>query len=222
MKLGRYLVGTLLLGALGAAGALAVKAVKLLRPTKGQRIATYVKPRRALLVVDVQEDFTGGQGGKKPLFADAGPFVERINRIIAGALQQDMLIVYVGHEWPKTLLNRLLGRGRALAGSDGARLDARLHFISPHYFAKCRADAFSNRELEELLVAQQVDELFLVGLDAAYCVYRTAQGAVNRGYKVHVVDDAVLTLTKKTQAELVEQYRNAGIATVESKWLIRE
>ncbi len=222
MKLGRYLLGSLLLGVVGAAGTLALKAARTLMPTKGKKIATYLKPRSALLVVDIQEDFTGERNGKKALFPETASFISLANRVIEGAVKQDMLVVYIGHEWPDTLLNRLLGRGRAVAGSDGARLDGRLKVVSPHYFPKCRADAFSNRDLEELLIANQVDEIFLLGLDGAYCVYRTAQGAVNRDYKVQVVDDVVLTLTKKSRQELVDQYRKAGISTVESKWLIRD
>ena len=222
MKLGRYLIGTLLLGVAGAAGTLAVKAAKALLPTKGKKITTYLKPRRALLVVDIQEDFTGDKGDKAPLFPDTGEFLQLANRVIDGAVKQEMLVVYIGHEWPDNMMSRVLGRGRAVSGSAGAKLDARLQIVSPHYFAKCSADAFSNQHLEELLIENQVDEIFILGLDAAYCVYRTAQGALNRDYKVHIIDDAVLTMTKKTRAELVEKYRKAGIATVESKWLIRE
>lgn len=222
MRLGRYLIGTLLLGLAGAAGTLAVKAAKALLPTKGRKIASYLKPRRALLVVDIQEDFTGEQNGKAPLFPESGEFLRLANRVIEGAVKEDMLVVYIGHEWPDNMMSRVLGRGRAVSGSEGAKFDSRLTVVSSHYFAKCRADAFSNRQLEELLVENQVDEIFIMGLDAAYCVYRTAQGALNRDYKVHIVDDAILTVTKKTRQELVEKYRKAGITTVESKWLIRD
>ena len=85
-------------------------------------------------------------------------------------------------------------------------------------FAKNRTDAFSNRQLEQFLIDQQVTELYLVGLDAAFCVYYTALGALNRGYNVTVVSDAVMT--GRNMAHVIERYRKKGIAVMESREVV--
>jgi len=65
--------------------------------------------------------------------------------------------------------------------------------INGNDFTKRISDSFSNPQLDAFLIRNRVDELYLVGLDASYCVHKTALGALNRGYKVTVVDDAVLS-----------------------------
>ena len=54
-------------------------------------------------------------------------------------------------------------------------------------------DAFSNPQLGEWLAARKVGRLRLVGLDGCFCLQSTAHGALNRGYAVEIVEDAVLT-----------------------------
>ncbi len=66
-----------------------------------------------------------------------------------------------------------------------------------------------------LALDRQVDQLFLVGVDAAFCVYYTALGALNRGYKVTVVTDAVMSRCK--MEGVLEKYRRKGIDIITSK-----
>jgi nicotinamidase-related amidase len=87
--------------------------------------------------------------------------------------------------------------------------------VNGNDFAKNRTDAFSNRQLEQFLIDRQVEEIFLVGLDAAFCVYYTALGALNRGYRVTVVTDAVLTGRDMTR--VLRRYREKGITVMNSR-----
>lgn len=69
-----------------AAGALLFITVrKMYTPTTGPKIASYVKPAKALLVIDVHEDYTGVSGGKEPQYRNVGPQIDRINRLIEKA-----------------------------------------------------------------------------------------------------------------------------------------
>jgi len=54
--------------------------------------------------------------------------------------------------------------------------------------------------------------------DAAYCVHKTALGALNRGYKVTVVDDALMT--RKNLSDVLKQYEKDGIPTITSGKMI--
>lgn len=87
--------------------------------------------------------------------------------------------------------------------------------VNRNDFTKRISDAFSNPLLDELLIRNQVNELFLTGLDAAYCVHTTAQGGLNRGYKVTVVRDAILT--QKNMDAVLKRYKKDGIATITSE-----
>ena len=56
----------------------------------------------------------------------------------------------------------------------------------------------------------QVDEVVIVGLDAAYCINATIQGALNRGYRVTVVPEGIATESRKPVASYLEHWRRAG------------
>ena len=194
----------------------AVKVAASLRPTRGTRIDPAENPRQALLVMDIQEDLTGSTAHPRFGYKNTGPFIATVSRVIKAASAQGMVVVYIGHECPDTLMCRVARGGRLIKGGEGTRQDDRLLVASSHYFPKERADAFSNRDLEKFLAARRVGEVFIVGLDAAFCVYKTALGAVNRGFKTAIITDAVITLTKKTPAKLAATYRRRGIAPVDS------
>jgi Amidases related to nicotinamidase len=87
-------------------------------------------------------------------------------------------------------------------------------------------DSFYNPKLDEFLTEQRVNELYLAGLDPEFCVYSTARGALNRGYKVNVITDAILSWrdsirvwTKKNNERIFEKYRKDGKKLISGKEL---
>jgi nicotinamidase-related amidase len=56
----------------------------------------------------------------------------------------------------------------------------------------------------------------VVGVDAEYCVYQTAKGALNRGYKVMVVKDAIGLLREDKWGKILNKYKDNGISVIES------
>jgi nicotinamidase-related amidase len=98
-------------------------------------------------------------------------------------------------------------------------IDRRIKLINGNDFEKNRTDAFSNRQFEQLLIDRQVNELYLVGVDAAYCVYYTALGGLQRGYRVNVVSDAVAS--RSDMAVVVERYKRKGIRVLTSAELMQ-
>ncbi|ABQ24384.1 cysteine hydrolase family protein [Geotalea uraniireducens] len=187
-------------------------------PTKGKRIEAYPHPTKALLVMDIQESGGGSNRQSIPLSTSTplGAMIAASNRVIDWFDQAGMEVAYIRQVFGNDLITRLHG-GRILAGRLEPRIDRRIMIINNNDFKKNRTDAFSNPKLEQFLIARQVDEVFLVGLDAAFCVYYTALGALNRGYKVTVIQDAVLT--GRDMAKVLERYRQNGIRIINSREL---
>lgn len=181
-------------------------------PTRGRRIGNYAAPTRALLVLDIQES---GHAPDLPFPAGTklGRMITSVNRLIDCFGATGGQVAYIRQVFSNNFVTRLHG-GRILAGRLEPRICRWVKVVNGNDFAKNRTDAFSNRQLERFLIERQVDELFLVGLDAAFCVYYTALGALNRGYRVTVVSDAVMT--GREMNKVLERYQRKGIAVISS------
>jgi nicotinamidase-related amidase len=192
-------------------------AKKIYTPTQGVKISKYDNPRKALLVIDVQEDFSGLKGKQPVPLKNVGEQIAVINGLIDNASKSGMEVVYIRQIFDDNFITRNF-IGRAIEGQAGVELDGRVRVVNKNDFTKKIADAFSNPELDKFFIGNRVDELYLTGLDAAYCVYYTAMGAKNRGYKFAVVKDAVMT--QKKMADVLKQYDKDGISIVTSKDII--
>ena len=178
--------------------------------TTGKKILPYDTPHKALLVLDLQEGY-GGTNPRQPATAPAaGGLLDTVNRLIVTAAETGMEVVYVRQVFSNNMFVRMHGGRRV----EKVIVDRRIVKINTNDFEKSRTDAFSSRDLERFLVEHQVDELYLTGVDAAFCVYYTALGALNRGYKVAVVRDAVAS--RSDMNTLIERYKRKGIGIVTS------
>jgi len=182
--------------------------------TRGRKIATYPNPRKALVVLDIQEGYSGTEARRPVTAPPATGMLATVNRLIDMASESDMEVAYIRQVFSNNLFVRLHG-GRRVGK---VMIDRRIKVINGNDFEKNRTDAFSNRRFEQLLIDRQVDELYLTGVDADYCVYYTAIGALNRGYRVVVVTDAVASRHK--MADVLERYRRKGIGVMTSEQLI--
>lgn len=182
--------------------------------TKGKRIGTYRNPRKALVVLDIQEGYAGTNARQPVTAPPASGIIATVNRLIDLATVSGMEVAYVRQVFSNNLFVRLHGGRRA----GKVIIDRRIKVINSNDFEKNRTDAFSNRRFEQLLIDRAVDELYLTGVDAAYCVYYTALGALNRGYRVVVVTDAVAT--QQNMSEVLDRYARKGIGVITSEQLI--
>ena len=179
-----------------------------MRPTTGPRIAAYPSAKTALLVIDVQEDYTGPHA-KKP-YRDGQRIIAASNALLSRAETKGILVVYIQNVIEDPLASFLMG-GVNAPGAPGTEMDRRLVKVpGARTFTKHRSDAFSTRELDDYLRAQQVDHLLITGLDAAYCVNATVRGALNRGYKVTVYSEGIATESRTPVGKLVEDWRTRG------------
>jgi nicotinamidase/pyrazinamidase len=201
------------------AGLLAAVMIYMLNPTRGRKIEKYENPQQALLVIDIQEDYTG-TAAKRPFpYKNSENLIASVNALIDDAARKKVLIVYIRQEFEGfagKLSSKFFGRGTAVKGSPGAQIDKRISIRSSYIFPKPVPSAFANPHLDEFLIAHRVNELFLVGLDAAACVHFTAKGALNRGYAVNIVTDAIALQAEHKWEKLLRQYQAEGIVLISS------
>ena len=166
--------------------------IRMQTPTRGRAIDAGNRAGEALVVIDVQEDFTSPATYDQVSVEQA---LSRINALAADAGNRGLPVLNVRHVFKGPYVNllvRLLSGGRGGAGSSGLGADPRLQLDTSAEFVKHRGDAFSNPQFGEWLDRHGIGKLIIVGLDGNACVKSTADGALNRGYHVEIPDGAVL------------------------------
>ena len=182
-------------------------------PTQGERIQNYKNPGKALLVIDIQQDFTGAKAVPPLPYKGADKFISHVNKVIENAYGQGIIPIYIRQEFENPI-DKLIWRGRAVKGTEGSKLDANLLIKGNYAIAKEKSDAFSNKNLNDILVKNSVSELYIAGVDARACVLKTSIGAVNRGYKVNVIEDAIITQNMSDMPQIIKTYKQDGINVI--------
>ncbi len=207
------LIGVVIIGLLVCMAA-AMMFRSMFIATRGKKIGSYQHPRKALVVLDIQEGYSGTNARQPVTAPPTTGMLATVNRLIDMASESAMEVAYIRQVFSNNLFVRLHG-GRRVGK---VIIDRRIKVINGNDFEKNRTDAFSSRPFEQLLIDRHVDELYLVGVDAAFCVYYTACGALNRGYRVVVVTDAVAS--RNNMEDVLERYRRKGIGVITSEQLI--
>jgi nicotinamidase-related amidase len=208
MKLTLKRIVLVLVALLGvASAAFGAFAWNMTHPTSGARIEA-ARQGKALILVDLQEDYTGPQAPQS--YQEPERLISGANQLIEAAHSGGWPVYLVRVAMPNDWLHALLTGGTALAGTKGAEFDSRLVRADTVEITKVKSDSFANPLLDEQLAAKQVGELFIAGLDAKFCVKKTVGGALNRGYKVNVVRDAIATRHSTPLEELIKDYETDG------------
>jgi nicotinamidase/pyrazinamidase len=201
-------------------GLLIILEMYISKPTQGNKIEPYKDPQKAVLVIDIQEDYTGTTAKPPFPYKDSQKLITTVNTITKSASKKNIIIIYIRQElegfWGK-LLSNLIGGGTAFKGNPGTEIDKQINLISSNVFSKPRSDAFSNPKLEEFLIQHHVDELYLIGLDAAGCVHNTAKGALNRGYTINIITDSIVLMDENKWDKLIKLYKEEGIKLILSR-----
>ncbi|MBC08156.1 MULTISPECIES: cysteine hydrolase [unclassified Thalassospira] len=189
-----------------------------LTPSKGKKINLSERPNSALLIVDLQEDFTNATGKNAYAPDMVEKLIAAINDLVQTANANGSPVISIRQTfrgWYMNFLMKLLNKGRGNPKSKGLDLDARVNGDIDHDIVKSRADGFSEPELDRVLDRQKVGKLIIVGLDGDYCVKATMQAALNRGYEVSFSDATTLALKpnswKKTKSKLTAGGASDGL-----------
>lgn len=183
-------------------------------PTNGKEISNYNNSKKALLIVDLQNDCIGESANPKDRYINESEIIDNTNNLIDYAIQNNIEIVYIKQEFSGLLgkfFSKLFADGKLIKDTKGTEIYSGLKQNNINHFSKPKGDAFSNKELDSFLIKNKINEIIIAGIDGEYCVYHTAIGAINRGYEVSIVKNAIGIKNQDRISDIYEKYFESGI-----------
>jgi nicotinamidase/pyrazinamidase len=181
------------------------------------------KEVRALVVVDVQNDFCpGGALGVE----HGDEVVAPLNRLIEEFLSRGELVVK-SRDWHPPQTKHFAAHGgtwpvHCVRETRGAEFhpalldDPAIVVVSKGLGDEDDYSAFDGTDLLQLLRGRGVTEVWVGGLATDYCVKETVLAALREGFKVKAVEDAIraVNLQPSDGARAVAEMRRAGAEIV--------
>lgn len=142
--------------------------------------------KRAILVIDLQNEYFSS--GKLPLTGIEGA-AGNAARVIAAARAGSDKVIHIRHEFPDP------DTPFFSPGSDGVQIHPA---VTPEndepVIVKNYPNSYLKTGLKDMLDADDIEEVVVVGAMSHMCVEATSRAASDFGYKVTVVHDACATL----------------------------
>jgi nicotinamidase/pyrazinamidase len=187
--------------------------------SEGQPIANYDEHKVALLVIDIQEATTGDISTYPFFKGKSDDLIKDINLIAVNCKEKNIPVIYVRSEIKNPFINFL--NNSYAKGSPGAGFDKRLKIVSALEVVKNGEDSFRNTKLDSILTGNRVNELYIVGLDAADCVNATVKAAQNRKYLVGIVEEAVISKSTELTDSMMLDFKSRGVHVFSMDSLIK-
>lgn len=181
----------------------------------------------ALLVIDLQRDFTSQDGllakrGRDPILPRE--VIYRVNRLVDVARKAGRLVIWVQttHSFQEALPNYLAVHLRDLppsqwtesqllvsAGRNGAQWHEHVKERLPAepLITKNMYSAFRGTSLKQVLDAHGVRTLVLAGCNTNVCIHSTASDAFFDGYYVVLCEDACATSSTELHNAFIDTHR---------------
>src|SRR6185295_782173 len=182
-------------------------------------------PKRALIVVDVQNDFCPGGTLAVP---HGDEVVEPLNKLIDEFLEHGAP-VYKSRDWHPPVTRHFAAYGgtwpvHCVRNTEGAafhpalRDDPRITVISKGLDDKDSYSAFDDTDLATRLHKQNVEEVVVGGLATDYCVKNTVLDALRNGFKVKAIENAMraVEVIPGDGERALQQMREAGAGLVKT------
>ena len=181
---------------------------------------------KALLIVDVQNDFCPGGALAVPEGDKVVPVINRLMDLFP--------LVTASKDWhPKDSVHFKKWPLHCVQNTPGADFHPGLNAkkISKVFLkgAKNKDEGYSafeasNNDLEKFLRKEGVSDLYIAGLATENCVKATALDADKRGFETFVVEDAVaaVNVTEGDGSKALKAMTKAGITLIESSEITAE
>ncbi|MEL6946182.1 MAG: cysteine hydrolase family protein [Pseudomonadota bacterium] len=143
------------------------------------------KTKRALVVIDIQNDYFPSFDGSKMPLPDMETATENAARLIDHARAQNVPIFHIRHIATSTAAPFFH------PNTEGSETHPDVKPANDEtIILKNRPNSFQNTDLDAKLKAANVDDLVLCGAMSQMCVDATARHAVDAGYSVTIAHDA--------------------------------
>ncbi len=178
---------------------------------------------KALLIVDVQNDFCPGgalgvQGGDK--------IIPNINEY-ADLFQKNDLPIFVSRDWHPEETKHFKEQGgpwpphcvKNTKGAefhpdfdvpDNATIMSKGTDPDKHGYSVFDAHDSDGRPFIELLKEKNIKELYIAGLATDYCVKETSLGALEKNFQVNVLIDSVKGVDEEDSEKAIDEIKSKG------------
>lgn len=171
--------------------------------------------KSALVVIDLQNDFTLNSGKAHACTSQVDKLIPIVNNLSEKLVKNNKKIVYLKTEWSNPIVKLLTGNS-VKRGTPGAELDNRLKIYGDNIFTKGNKNSLSCSEFVKFLESNSINHLYLVGLATDYCIKVTSDNAINKGYKVTVVKDAVASYKCENYEKSLQLLSSKGVNLLSS------
>lgn len=162
-----------------------------------------MKFQKALLVIDMQEDYVGETRNVRRFPYHSDILISRINQRIQDFNNESNLVVYI--------LNRFFYQSKKIT----PQLVKGLNIVSDKVFIKNRASCFSNSELIRFLHENNVTELEMVWVDGNYCVAVSARAGMKHGFSVIFNQQCIEAAKTDKLKQIISSLQDASITIQE-------
>ncbi|VEP15731.1 conserved hypothetical protein [Hyella patelloides LEGE 07179] len=171
--------------------------------------------KSALVVIDLQNDFTLENGKAHACISQVDALIPVVNKLSKIFIERKQNVVYFKTEWSIFLVQLLTGNS-VKKGTKGADFDSRLEIVSDNIFTKGNKNIFSSSEFVQFLQTNSIKHLYMAGLATDYCIKISASNAIEREYRVSVVEDGVAAYKCGNFLKSLQVLSSKNIAVVKS------
>ena len=178
--------------------------------------------RKAIIIVDVQNDFCAGGALAVPQGDEVVPY---LNRMISHAMANNWLII-LSLDWHSDDFDGW--PAHCVKNTKGAEFHPDLiiadHFIIIYKNGCSVFGGFTDKgqALEEILKSSDVGESYIGGLATDYCDKATAVDSANKGFKTFLLLDAcrAVNLNPDDEDKAIEEMKSAGVIITTTKEIL--
>lgn len=176
---------------------------------------------KALLIVDVQNDFCPGGALPAP---QGDTIIPVINDIM-----NKFDVVIASKDWhPNDSKHFKKWPAHCIANTNGAEFHPELNEAKINQVllkgTKNEDDGYSafeatNINLNQFLTDKQISDIFIAGLTTEYCIKNTAKDSIQNGYLTYVIKDAIAPVKPNSRKEkkALKTMSNKGALIIDSK-----
>ncbi|WP_099468607.1 cysteine hydrolase family protein [Konateibacter massiliensis] len=159
---------------------------------------------KALLVIDMQEDYVGEGRNKKRFPYNPEILIPRVNQRILDFVDAGNMVIYI--------VNRFFYQRKIYI----PQLVKGINIIEPNtVFVKSRVSCFTNAELSQYLRDKRVTEVEIVGVDGNYCVAASARDGKKNGLAIIFNHSCIGAADADKLEKTLSQLANDGISILE-------